>query len=129
MVKALAADLIAGDPIALQKATKEELVEAVTVTQQILEDMEAQVKTIKTELFGRIETSGEIIGDYSVVKAKLVTFPDVTLEQAQEFGAVKQAVNVTILKNLYQSGIEVPHKVTEYLIIKEVNKKAGEVEA
>jgi hypothetical protein len=109
------------DPAKLVEATKEELVELYAFTNQLIEDFEAQAKVVKDELAGRMDTNGEIIGDYSVVKAKRVNF-DVTLEQAQELGAVKQAIDTSALKKLYDKGIEIAHTITEYIMIKPVTK-------
>ncbi len=109
------------DPVNLPNATKEELVELYAMTNQIIEDFDAQSKAIKDELAERMETDGEIIGDYSVVKAKRVNF-DVTLEQAKELGAVKQAIDTSALKRLYDKGIEIAHTITNYIMIKPVTK-------
>lgn len=109
------------DPADLVKATKEELVELYSITSTIIEELEAQSKVVKDELAGRMDTNGEIIGEWSVVKAKRVNF-DVTLEQAQELGAVKQAIDTSALKKLYDKGIEIAHTITEYIMIKPVTK-------
>jgi hypothetical protein len=109
------------DPAKLIEATKEELVELYSITNIIIEDFEAQAKAVKDELAGRMDTNGEIIGNWSVVKAKRVNF-DVTLEQAQELGAVKQAIDTSALKKLYDKGIEIAHTITEYIMIKPVTK-------
>jgi hypothetical protein len=109
------------NPAEILDLTKEQLVDlyANTLTEQ--EEIEATIKVIKDELAGRMDTNGEIIGNYSVVKAKRVNF-DVTLEQAQELGAVKQAIDTSALKKLYDKGIEIAHTITEYIMIKPVTK-------
>ena len=44
-------------------------------------------------------------------------------DKARELGAVKQAVDTTVLKQLYKQGIDIEHTVTEYILIKEIIKK------
>lgn len=109
------------DPAKILKFSKEELVNYFAMTCQMEEDILAQKKAIKDVLFEKIEGNGEIVGDYSIVKAKRVNFK-VDLEKAKELGAVKPAVDTKILKELYNKGIKIPHSVTEYLLIKIVKK-------
>lgn len=109
------------DPAKIVKLTKEQLIELYEITLQLAEDLDAQTKAIKDALTEKIETNGEIIGDYSVVKAKRVNFR-VDLEKAEELGATKKAVDNTALKRLYDSGVEIPHTITEYLLIKPVTR-------
>ena len=71
----------------------------------------------------QIKGNGEVIGDYSVVKAKRVGFPEVTLDMAKDFGATKQVVDTTVLKVLLDKGTVIPHSVTDYLLIKLIVKK------
>ncbi len=107
------------DPADILTLTKEQLVELYANTLHEQEDIEATIKVIKDELVTRMDTNGEIIGDYSLTKAKRINFK-VTLDEAKELGAVKPAIDNTILKQLYDKGIEIAHEVTEYLLIKAV---------
>lgn len=109
------------DPASLPSASKEDLVELYDITNHIIEEFEAQAKAVKDELSGRMETDGEIIGNFSVVRAKRVNF-SVTLEQAEELGAIKKAVDTTALKRLYDKGVEIAHTITNYIMIKPVTK-------
>ena len=107
------------DPAKLQTATNEELVQLYAQTSQIIEDLEAQSKAIKDELAPRIKANGVVICDYSVVKSKRISW-QITLEKAKELGAVKEAINNEILKKLMSKGVEIPHTVTNYLLIRPV---------
>ena len=107
------------DPADILKLSKEQLVELYANTLNEQEEVEATIKVIKDELASRMDTNGEVIGDYSITKAKRINWK-VTFEQAKELGAVKPAIDNTVLKQLYDKGIEIAHEVTEYLLIKAV---------
>jgi len=106
----------------ITKLSSEKLVETHEVARHILEQLDAQNKIIRDELYTRIKGDGEVIGNYGVTKAMLVTFPDVTIEQAMELGATKAAVDQSKLKELWNKGIKIPAKETHYVRIREVTK-------
>ena len=109
-------------PEEISEYSKKDLVEYYAITIQAEEEIAAQKKVIKDALAEVIEGDGEVVGDYSVVKAKRINFK-VDLESAKELGAVKEAVDTSALRKLYNKGIEIEHIVTEYLLIKPVVKK------
>jgi len=109
------------DPARVLRLSKEQLVERFAETCRIEEEIQAQKMAIKDALVEKLEGDGEVIGDYSVVKAKRINFK-VDLEKAKELGAVKEAVDSSALKKLYDKGIEIAHTITDYLLIKPVIK-------
>jgi len=114
--------ILLSDPADILKMTKEELVTLYVASLAPYEELENQMSTIKELLFDKIKGNGEVIGSHAITKAKRVNF-DVTIEKAKELGAIKEAIDTKVLKDLYDKGIEVPHNVTEYLIIKEIKDK------
>lgn len=109
------------DPAEILKLSKEELVELYSITCQVSDDLESQKKAVKDLLADQIEGNGEVIGTFTVSKAKRLNFK-VKLDQAKELGAIKLAVDTAVLKQLHKQGISIPHSVTEYVIIKEISK-------
>ena len=116
-------DKVLIDPHKIGDLSKEQLVELYDKTCRMMtEEIDPQKKAIKDLLWEAIEGSGEVIGKHAVTKAKRINF-QVKLEQAKELGAVKEAVDNSALKSLYNKGIDIPHSVTEYILIKEIIKK------
>lgn len=107
------------DPADILKLSKEQLVELYANTLHEQEDVESTIKVIKDELTSRMDTNGEVIGDYSITKAKRINWK-ITFDEAKELGAVKPAIDTAVLKKLYDKGIEIAHEITEYLLIKAV---------
>lgn len=85
-----------------------------------LEEIDATKKVIREELAKRMKNEGEVYGDFQVSKAQRLVWAEVKIEQAKEFGAVKDAVDSPKLTKLYKAGAKLPFepKVTEYLMIK-----------
>ena len=110
------------DPGDFSEMTKEDLVELIANTNHDVEHLQAMVSEAKNYLTDQIKGSGEIIGEYSVVKAKRLNWK-VKLEEARELGAVKDAVDSQALKKLHNEGVKLPHSVTEYLLIKRVEPR------
>jgi len=110
------------DPAAILEMSKKDLVELYANVLHNQEDIEATIKAIKDELVERMDTNGEIVGNYSLVKAKRINFK-IDLEKAKELGAVKPAIDNSVLKKLFDKGVKIPHEVTSYLLIKAVSKK------
>lgn len=112
------------NPADILKMSKEELVTLYANTLSEQEEVEATIKAVKDELTSRMDTNGEIIGNYSITKANRINFK-VTFDEAKELGAVKPAIDNTVLKQLYDKGIEIKHEVTEYLLIKAVKNESN----
>lgn len=97
-------------PEDLLTITKQELIEALERFNDIYDDVQQNLVMIRSELLSRLEEEkkdGEVIGEYSIKKSKRISFKT-TLEEAKEFGAVKEAVDNDVLKKLHTSGVEVP---------------------
>lgn len=113
------------NPEDLQNFSKEELINKLDELNIANEDLMASMVMIRTEIMARLDDEkkdGELIGDYSVSKTKRVTFKT-SVEQAEELGAVKKAVDTTKLKKLYDKGVEVPGtNITVYLSIRKIIK-------
>lgn len=106
--------------------TKEELVNNLAQLNIEEEQLMANMVEIRNELLRRLEEEnkdGEVVGEYTISKTKRVSFKT-TIEQAQELGAVKPAVDTQMLKKMHDKGIEVPGtSVTVYLSMRRLNKK------
>lgn len=109
--------------------SKEELINKLEQFNLQEEEVMASMVMIREELLHRLEKSkkdGELIGEYSVTRAKRVNF-ETTLEQAEELGAIKQAVDSAILRKLHNKGIKVPGvKETFFLSVRRLSQ--GEAE-
>ena len=113
------------DPSRVEELSKEELTEAYLQVRETISDLNAQQTVITGILIDKIEGAGEVIGNNTVSKAKRISwFPDFKtkekLEKARELGAIKEAVDSSALKKLFEKGVDVPHNVTEYLLIKPI---------
>ncbi len=109
----------------IKEITLEQLVDSVIKAQGIIEETEAQVKMIKDELQDRLKAmkiTGTKVNNWYVARATRYSFPDVLMSQAEELGAVKKSVDQMKLKALYDKGIKLPVKVTEYILIREVKQ-------
>ncbi len=114
----------------LEEMTKEQLVQLYADACVEEEEIVATKTVLREEILRRLKGDGEVIGDYSVTRAKRYSFT-ATVEQAREFGAVKEAVDQTALKKLYLKGAKIPGevKITEYPIIKNILEEKAKVEA
>ena len=106
--------------------SKQKLVDELEKLNDRNEDIMASMVAIRTELLHRLEEEnkdGELIGEYSVTRAKRVTFKT-DLEDAMELGAVKQVPDTTALKKLYNKGIEIPKTIiTTYLSVRRLSQE------
>ena len=100
-------------------ATKEELVEALMNVKHIISDMIAHQVVLREKMFDGLEGDGEVISNHNVSKAKKTTYL-ITLDEARELGAIKDAIDKAKLKVLEVKGVKIEKKVTEYLLIKEI---------
>lgn len=114
--------IILGNPQELLEMNKEELIGLHLRSKYVLDELKNQELAIRERLLDLLEGSGEIILNHTITKAKRVSFK-VKLEEAKELGATKTAIDTAALKRLYDQGVEVPHTVTEYIIVKEIIKK------
>lgn len=114
------------NPEDLQNFTKEKLIEKLEELNITNEEVMANMVMIREEMLHRLDEEkkdGEIIGEFSVTKTKRVTFKT-SIEQAEELGAVKKAVDTTKLKKLYDKGIKIPEtNITVYLSVRRLNKE------
>lgn len=115
------------DTTNIEKLTKEELVEAYTDASTQEEQIVAEKVMLREEILRRLEGDGEVIGNYSVTRAKRYSFT-ATVEEAKELGAVKEAVDQMVLKKLYLKGAKIPGevKITEYPLIKNIAQEKTE---
>ena len=108
--------------------SKKELVEKLSELNFREEDIKAEMVMIRTELLHRLteeKKDGELIGEYSITRAKRTTFVT-TIAEAEPLGAVKQAVDTEALRKLVSKGITVPGKVvTEYLSVRRISQEEG----
>jgi hypothetical protein len=89
-----------------------------------LENIAAAIQVINGELLERLKSkklSGTVVGNRTITKASRINFK-VDLETAKELGAIKEAIDNAKLKKLYIKGVDLPHTVTEYVLVKEIKK-------
>ena len=110
------------DPQKMGELSKEQLVDLWEVTTIVLDDLQAQLEATRHELMAKMDTNGEIVGSYALTRARRINFPDVTLDQAKELGAIKLVKDMIQLKQLWERGVKIKHQVTEYLLIKKIKK-------
>ena len=106
------------NPRSPDEYTDMQLVEARDSIDQQINQLEAAKKVITDELVDRLKqekVTGKIVGQFQISRTKRFSFPDVTLEQAKELGAVSETINQTMLKTLWTKGVQLPVKETEYL--------------
>lgn len=117
------------NPEDLIKLSKEKLVDKLQEFNLQEEQVMASMVMIRTELLTRLEEAkkdGEIVGEYSISKSKRVNFKT-TIEQAQELGAIKQAIDTSILRKLHNKGINVPGvEITTYLSVRRLAQEETE---
>ena len=105
--------------------SKEKLINKLEELNIANEDTMASMVMIRTEIMARLDEEkkdGELIGDYSVSKSKRVTFKT-SIEQAEELGAIKKAVDTTKLKKLHDKGVEIPGtNITVFLSVRKLNQ-------
>lgn len=118
-------------PEDLLEASMQELIEALDRFNNIYDDVQQNLVMIRSELLDRLKDAkkdGEIVGEYSVKRAKRINFKT-SMEEAEELGAVKQAIDSTKLRKLYSSGVKVPGvSITEYLSVRKLQQDAKETD-
>jgi len=116
-------------PEDLGKVTKLTLIDLLESRNIIYEQIMAEMVMIREELLHRLEEAkidAERIGEYSVTKAKRVSFKT-SLEEAEVLGAVKKSVDTDQLKKLHNKGIKVPGvQTTIYLSVRRLSQEEAE---
>ena len=116
-------------PEDLIKLSKEKLIDKLQAFNLEEEQIMASMVMIRTEILARLEeekVDGCLVGEYSVTKASRINFKT-TLEQAQELGAIKQAVDTDVLRKLHNKGIKVPGtSITIYLSVRRISQDEQE---
>lgn len=102
------------------KMTKEELAESYFRISHQFEELKGEIDELKAAMFEKMEADSEVMGDYVVSKATRLSFKEITLEQADELGATKTAIDNAVLGKMYKKGVKLPIEPTktEYIIIK-----------
>ena len=111
----------------IKEVTLDDLVNQIVKAQSIIEETEASVKVLKDEVGDRLrgmKVSGTKVGNYFVGRRKLITFPDVTMSQAEELGAIARKIDTNKLRALYQKGIKIKARIHEYIVIKEATERS-----
>jgi hypothetical protein len=113
------------NPDDLHITSNEDLITQLEAFNAVYDELMENMVMIREELLHRLvkaKKDGEIIGKYSVTKSKRFLFKT-TLEQAQELGAIKQAVDAGILRTLYDKGIKIPGvEITTYVSIRRLEQ-------
>jgi hypothetical protein len=95
--------------------------------QKSMEEIEAGVKVVKDELLDRLhrlKIDGTKTKDgYFVKKNMRCSFPDVTMSQAEELGAIKKSIDTLKLSALMKKGVAIKHSITQYITIKDATAK------
>jgi hypothetical protein len=102
------------------------LVERYSQIQYQLEELEAEREIIRDEIAVKMTNNQEFVGDYVVRKSKRINFT-ISLDAARELGAIKTITKEEIdkekLRMLMEHDINIPHQVTEYIILKTKEEK------
>jgi len=110
------------DPLKIPDYTKEELVKFYNEVRDTLGVLEATRQEIGKEILSRMKTDGEVVDHSALTKGRRIDF-QIDLEKARELGAVKETVDNVILKKLHLKGVKIPHTITEYLIVRQIEEK------
>ena len=103
----------------------EELVKAIIKANSIIEETKASLSVLKDEVKDRLrerKLSGTKVNGYYVSRVKRISFPEITLKQAEEYGAVVKKKDENKLRILYKKGAKIKARITEFITIKEVKK-------
>lgn len=108
---------------ALKSSSLDDLVRRRENIQAIIKDSETMLSELNDELMVRVlkspEQKLETKDGKFVQLVKRVSFSSVPLEFAKKYHAVKKVVDSTVLKPLYDKGIQIPNVATsEYILVK-----------
>lgn len=114
------------NPEDLQKLSKEKLVEKLREFNLQEEQVMASMVMIREELLHRLEEQkidGELVGEFQIKKAERITFKT-SLDEAKNFGAIKEAVDTSVLRKLHRKGIKIPGtNTTTYLSVRRISQE------
>ena len=105
-------------PETLIEASKEEIVKILERCNEINDELMQIMTQAREELMARLteeNKDGEVIGEYAVSRVKRITFKT-SFEEAQELGAVKQEVDTTALRKMFDKGITIPGVAITYYL-------------
>jgi hypothetical protein len=121
----------ASDPTVVESMTKEQKVLRVIEIDQTIEDLLAERQVVEELVAGELSGDGEVIGDYAV-EVKQMTFIDVTLEQARQWGGTKikpekivsaeEVVDTPKLQKMRKSGVDIPVRIVKKIKYSAVEK-------
>lgn len=106
----------------LATLSKEDLVTAYTQILAVEEEIGATKEIVREEIMSRMEHDAEVVGDYSITKAKRYSFKT-PIEEAKALGAIKtvEQLDTKVLKQLVLSGVAITGmEQKEYIIIKNI---------
>ena len=106
----------------IKEVTLNELVESVVKAKEAIEELEGNEKMLKDEIQDRLvamKITGTKCGNWLVSRVKRLSFPDVTMSQAEELGAISKKIDQDKLRKLLAKGIKLKFKQIEFLLIRE----------
>jgi len=118
------------DPTKIGEYTKVQLVNFYVEARDRLGVLEATRRIVGGELVNKMNTDGEVIGDYGVTKTRRYKWK-VSLDEARELGATKttETIDGDALKKLLTKGVKIKHEVTTYPNVREIkSEEARQVE-
>ncbi|MBM3253107.1 MAG: hypothetical protein FJZ16_02490 [Candidatus Omnitrophica bacterium] len=110
------------DPAKISSYTKEELLNFYLRARDTLGVLEATRQELGREILSRMKTDGEMLAHHALTKGRRIDFK-IDLEKARELGAVKEMIDTVVLKKLHLKGVKIPHTITEYLIVRQIEEK------
>ena len=117
------------NPEDLIKLSKEKLIDKLQEFNLQEEQVMASMVMIRTEILARLEEEkidGCLVGEYSVTKAKRVSFKT-SLEEAQNYGAIKSVIDTDILRKLYNKGVKIPGvNIVYYLSVRRLSQEENQ---
>jgi hypothetical protein len=95
------------DPIELPNLSKEQLLDEYHKICIQEEELAAGKVVLKEEVLSRMKDDAEVWGTYSVSKVRRPNYTKVTLETAKLLGAVKEAVDTSVLRKIHAKGVQI----------------------
>lgn len=110
--------------------SKDELMDVYEKVLLEKEQVESVESVIKDILFDSMDADSEEIGEFQVTKVTRLGFTKFPMERATELGAVKNALDTTMLKNLYNQGAltDFEPSISQYIAIRRVKHDGDEQE-
>jgi len=85
----------------------EDLAEVYDLVRQVQGVLEVTKRELGVELLTRFEGNGMMFGTYGVTRVNTPNFAGVSLQEAEKYGAVKTAIDTTVLSQLLKKGTKV----------------------